>query len=66
MAAAQWSLNVTDRHVDADGTVVVTAEVTDAVTGQVGTMTWTLSADRVSTTTLDGLDLANFAAWSTR
>ena len=64
--AADWSVSVPSRHVADDGTVTVTAEVTDANSEREGTMTWTLTADGQSQTILDIPGLSGFSAWSTR
>lgn len=65
MDAAQWSVAVPTRSVNADGSVVVVAQVTDAVTGESGTVTVTLTVGRDLKVIADGLTLAGYQAWST-
>lgn len=65
MADASWSLSVPTRHVDADGTATVIAQVTDTATGQTGTVTVTLTTARALMVVADGITLADYSAWST-
>lgn len=64
MPDADWTLSVPTRHVDPDGTAIVVVEVTDAVTGESGTVTVTLTSGRSLQCLSEGLTLSDYQAWS--
>lgn len=63
-APAQWDSPSITPSIGADGSLVVVGEVTDAVTGLAGRFTVTLTTGRVLTCLSEGLQLADFRAWS--
>lgn len=65
-ADVDWQLTVPTRRVEADGTAHVVATLVDPATGEEGTVTVRLTADRRLTCSVTGLALADFQAWSDR
>lgn len=62
---AQWSMTVPTQQVDEQGNACVVAQVTDAATGETGTVTMTLTPARQLKVIADGVALTDYQAWST-